>query len=111
MRLFAFILLFFVTALPHALAGSQTGTVSYIIVRDRDGLVYFALEGGAANSKPTCATLGYWMIKDEDSTAGMMQYSMLLSAQASGQTVTVVGHNTCTRWGDGEDVNYIKILK
>ena len=99
------------TSVPQALAGSQTGTVKYIIVRDSDGLIYFALTGGAASNKPSCATIGYWMLKDENSTTGMMQYSMLLSAQASGLTLRVTGYNTCSRWGDGEDVNSIQIIK
>ncbi len=90
-------------------AGSQTGTVDYIIVRASDGLVYFTLKGGALNARPSCATIGYWMIKDENSSSGKLQYAMILSAHASGKTVTVSGMNVCTRWHDGEDVDYIKI--
>lgn len=90
-------------------AGTQSGTVDYIIVRASDGLVYFTIEGGEIADNPPCAKRGYWMIKDENSNSGKMQYSMILSAQASGKTINVSGLNTCTRWGDGEDVNYIKI--
>ncbi|NRF25922.1 hypothetical protein HRJ45_12290 [Vibrio coralliilyticus] len=91
-------------------AGNQTGTVDYIIVRASDGLIYFTLKGGSLNSRPSCATIGYWMIRDENSNVGKQQYSMILSAHASGKTVQVTGSNTCIRWGDGEDVNAIKIL-
>lgn len=94
----------------HVSAGTQSGTVNYIIVRANDGLVYFTLKGGAMSGRPACATIGYWMIKDENSNAGKLQYSMILSAHASGKTVHVTGMNTCTRWGDGEDVNAIRIL-
>lgn len=91
-------------------AGTQSGTVNYVIVRASDGLVYFTLKGGAISGSPACATIKYWMIKDESSNAGKLQYSMLLSAHASGKTVRVTGMNTCTRWGDGEDVDSIRIL-
>lgn len=91
-------------------AGFQSGTVNYIIVRASDGLVYFTLKGGSMSGRPPCASIGYWMIKDENSNAGRLQYSMLLSAHASGKTVRVTGMNTCTRWGDGEDVNSIRIV-
>jgi hypothetical protein len=94
----------------NSYAGSQTGTVNYIIVRASDGLVYFLLKGGALDSQPACATHGYWMIKDENSNAGKQQYSMILAAHASGKTVKVTGMNSCSRWGDGEDVNSIQII-
>lgn len=88
-------------------AGTQTGKVTQILVNDA-GVHYFYLEG-AASGKPSCATLTYWMIKDENSTAGKSQFSILLTAQASGRPVYVVGKNTCTRWSDGEDVSFISI--
>ncbi len=90
-------------------AGSQTGTVDYVIVRASDGLVYFTLKEGVLNDRPDCAKIAYWMIKDENSNAGKQQYSMILTAHAAGKTVTVKGMNTCDRWGDGEDVNTIQI--
>ena len=91
-------------------AGDQTGTVKYVIVRASDGLVYFLLQDGTPANKPACATKDYWMIKDENSNAGKQQYSMILAAHASGKTVKVGGLGACTRWSDGEDVNYIQIL-
>lgn len=92
-----------------SLAGRQVGTVDWLIVRASDGLVYFGLEGAQATDKPDCASRSYWMIKDENSTIGMLQYSMLLSAHDSGRQVEVRGMNTCSRWGDGEDVNTIRL--
>lgn len=91
-------------------AGSQSGTVGYVIVRASDGLVYFTLKGGTLNDRPDCATIAYWMIKDENSNAGKQQYSMILAAHAAGKTVSVRGMNTCNRWSDGEDVNTIQII-
>ena len=88
-------------------ASTQTGKVTKIYVRASDGLTYFVLDSAAPSDKPACATKAYWMIKDENSEAGKKQYSMLLAARSSGKTVTVYGSDTCTRWGDGEDVNSI----
>ena len=73
----------------NSYSGNQTGTVNYVIVIASDGLVYFTLKGGNLNSRPTCATIGYWMIKDENSNAGKQQYSMILAAHAAGKMVKV----------------------
>jgi hypothetical protein len=89
-------------------AGTQTGTVDQIFVRASDGLVYFFLSG-AATGQPSCATRNYWIIKDENSNAGKQQLAELMEAKASGQTITVIGWNTCDRWGDGEDVNILEL--
>lgn len=91
-----------------AYAGEQFGKVSGLIVRSNDGLHYFWLEGTSHN-KPACATNTYWMIADENSTAGKAQLSIILSAQAQQKPIKVVGTGTCSRWRDGEDVNYIQI--
>lgn len=91
-------------AISPAHAGSQIGKIKTLTVRASDGPVYFVLEG-QLNERPACATGGYWMIRAEDSTTGKRQLAMLLTARATGQPVTVIGFNTCTRWPDGEDVN------
>jgi len=106
-RLGAFISTLLMSSL--LVAGSQTGTVDYIIVRASDGLIYFTLKDAAATNRPSCATINYWMIGDENSNSGQAQYAMVLSAQASGKSVTVEGMGFCKRWPDGEDVNAIMI--
>lgn len=95
------------TTVP-ATAGTVTGTILWVIARSTDGLTYAAING-TASGKPACATQGYWIITDENSEAGKKQYAMLLLAQASGATVTVEGNNTCTRWSDAEDIQYIEL--
>lgn len=95
--------------MSNAQARSATGNVNYLIVRHSDGLVYFHLKNVSNESaRPACAVNPYFMIKDEKSEAGKQQLSMLLAAQAAGKRITVVGYDTCIRWGDGEDVNYIQ---
>lgn len=90
-------------------AGSQTGKVTNLLVRASDGLVYFTIDGPAKVNSPTCARVNYWMIRDENSEVGKKQYAMLLAAQASGREIVVQGMNTCLRWNDGEDVNYLQL--
>jgi hypothetical protein len=87
-------------------AGEQQGRITAIVVRDSDGLIYFNLTG-TPSGKPVCATYGYWIIRNENSETGKRQYALLLAAAASGKEMRVVGANTCTRWHDGEDVNFI----
>lgn len=89
-----------------AFAGSQTGKITQLFVRASDGLVYFVLSGPAFG-KPACAIQPYWMIKDENAAAGKRQLALLLTARATDQVITVSGMSTCTRWGDGEDVDNI----
>lgn len=100
-------LLLCATSLGHA--GSQSGTVNALHVRASDGLVYFTMVGSKPGS-PACATIAYWIIKDENSASGKRQYAALLAALVSGKTVHVTGTNTCTRWSDGEDVNQISVV-
>jgi hypothetical protein len=90
-------------------AGSQTGTVTQISVRNTDGLVYVYLSG-TASSRATCAgATVYWMIKDENSNAGKQELAQLMLASATGKTVTITGMNQCVRWIDGEDIGAVSV--
>jgi hypothetical protein len=100
-------LLFCFYTIP-VIAGEQYRKVSEILVRGSDGLHYFWLEGGSSG-KPQCAKNTYWMIRDENSAAGKAQFAILLSAQAQQKPIKVVGSGSCTRWSDGEDVDYISV--
>lgn len=101
------VILIFLSSFSYA--GSQIGEIQYVIVRASDGLIYFRLSGSKSGA-PGFATSGEWMIRDESSNVGKQQYAMLLAAQLAGKSVTVSGFNTCVRWGDGEDVNEIRII-
>ncbi|RTZ21879.1 hypothetical protein EKN09_17120 [Vibrio penaeicida] len=91
-------------------AGYQTGKVESLYARASDNLHLVTLSGGTAKTgSPSCATRGYWLIRDENSAAGKSQFSQLLAAKLAGATVKIEGLNTCSRWGDGEDINTIII--
>jgi len=49
------------------------------------------------------------MIKDENTTYGKSQFSMVLAAYLSGKKVTIIGSGACNRWGDGEDIETLVI--
>jgi hypothetical protein len=92
----------------RANAGTQTGTITNLITRDSDGLVYVYLTG-SASGRPACAAgTQYWMIPNETSDSGKRMYASLLAAQMASRVVIVTGKNTCTRWGDGEDINAVQ---
>lgn len=90
-------------------AGNQEGKISRLYARAGDNLHLVELTGGTKTNSPACATNGYWLIKDENSTAGKSQFSQLLAAQLAGKTVAITGLGTCTRWSDGEDINVVVI--
>jgi hypothetical protein len=92
-----------------AFAGSQVGKVSRLIVRSDDGLVYLFLTG-TGSGKPACATIAYWMIRDEKSAAGKQQLALLMLAEATGQQVTITGTGRCERWSDGEDISEVHLI-
>lgn len=93
-------------AVSPAIAGQQSGFVKDIYVRDSDGLILVDL-WGTASGHPTCALQTYWIIANESSETGKRLYAMLLTAEASGHPVTIIGKNTCNRWADGEDIDSV----
>lgn len=106
---FLSILLAVSSLLPgNARAGTQTGTITNLITRDSDGLVYVLLTGNSSG-RPACAAgTQYWMIPNETTDSGKRMYASLLAAQMAGRIVIITGKNTCTRWNDGEDINQVQ---
>jgi len=88
-------------------AGEVTGTISYLYVRDSDGLVYVHVAGAITDRAACASTTGYWMVPNENSETGKKLYALLLSAKLTGASIRVVGKGTCVRWGDGEDINFV----
>jgi hypothetical protein len=92
----------------HVIAGTQTGKVRDVYIRDSDGLILVDLYG-TASGHPACATQPYWLIPRETTESGKRMLAMLLAAQLSGRTVVIRGKDTCSRWGDGEDIESVGI--
>jgi hypothetical protein len=93
----------------HAIAGTISGKIATVVQRSSDGLTYVVIDG-TPSGRPACASNTYWMIADENSEAGKKQFAMLLAAWAGGLEIKIVGRNSCLRWSDGEDINYIQTL-
>jgi hypothetical protein len=92
-----------------AFGGSATGTITYLYQRASDNLIYVYVSGAVAN-RPACAAgTTYFMVRDENSATGKGQFATLLAAKVAGKAVTIEGLNTCVRWQDGEDINFILI--
>jgi hypothetical protein len=91
------------SATLSSFAGTQSGLVTKIYVRASDGINAVYLSGAPAG-RPACATFPYWIIKDENSTAGKKQLALLVAAQATGKTISIEGAGVCSRWPDGEDI-------
>lgn len=91
-------------------AGGQTGVITSINVRT-DGLHWITLAGDRGEM-PACTKghFTYWMIKDENSTYGKSQFSMLVAAYFAKKEVSIIGAGNCSRWGDGEDIKAV-VLK
>lgn len=108
-RRIAFSLMATVSICAAASAGEAVGIVTKLLVRDSDGLIYVHLGTAPASRAACAANTSYWMIPNENSETGKKLYALLLGAKLAEQTVHIVGKNTCVRWGDGEDINYVNL--
>jgi hypothetical protein len=89
-----------------AIAGTQTGFVKDIYIRESDGLILVDLFG-TASGHPVCAQQPYWVIPNESSETDKRLLALLLAAQLSSRYVTIIGTDTCSRWPDGEDIGTV----
>jgi hypothetical protein len=88
-------------------AGTATGTISNLWVRQSDGLAYVHSSATPTGRPPCAQNTAYFMIKDENSVAGKRIFAVLLAAQVSGKRVQITGANTCVPWADGEDIELV----
>jgi len=96
-------------AAAPAMAGQQFGTVNVLNVRDSDGLLWVNLTGSPSDRPLCAANTTYWIIPNETTDTGKRLYEMLLAANVAGRAITIHGKNTCNRWGDGEDIDFIEM--
>lgn len=90
---------------------SITSKIKEVHVRASDGL-HWIVTTTPLSGRPDCGSRQpYYMIKDEHSDAGKAQFAMLLSAQLSGNSVTIDGAGVCSRWVDGEDIEHVMLAQ
>ncbi|MES2824032.1 MAG: hypothetical protein V4732_10560 [Pseudomonadota bacterium] len=89
-------------------AGVTEGKPSVIFVHAFNDAVVFAMQS-TNPSFASCATSLRYAISTS-TQQGRNVLSAILAAKAAGQTIQVVGKNTCTANGDAEDINYIAVF-
>lgn len=89
--------------------GDVTGTVTNILMRAPNIVIFKIGTASTVSGAPSCATSGEWAIAS-DSTAGKGMYALILSAQSKGQTVRVYGTGLCSVWSDRETPVWIKTI-
>jgi hypothetical protein len=89
-------------------AGTTTGKVGNVFINAGNDIFSFSMASGTPNFA-VCAN--QWLYSVTTSTqAGKNLYAAILSVKASGQTIQVVGANTCNvSPNSGEDVIYMAI--
>ena len=98
-------------AVRPAIAGTQTGFVKDLYVRDSDGLILVDLFGSVdfGDRHPACGWQRYWIVPNETTNSGKRLFATLLAALISGHKITIHGKNTCGRWRDGEDIDTVGV--
>ncbi|WP_156970549.1 hypothetical protein [Andreprevotia chitinilytica] len=94
-----------------AQAGTTSGTIQYIDIRQSDGLIYFMINGVNAG-RPACAVMPYWMLGNINNNTPTVkqQLALLMQAAATGKMVNITGKGICGLWSDGEDVNDVQLV-
>lgn len=96
------------TLADSASAGSSTGTVAQILVVTGDVVTFSA---GSHQGKSACSTTADDWAFSLTTASGKAMYALLLSAQAQGKSIGVVGTQACTAWPDRETPQYIYLTQ
>jgi len=97
-----------------AMAGTEVGTIRDLWVRDSDGLIWVDLTEVPGTTpfgpgRAACAVFTtYWIIPNETTDTGKRLYDSLRAAEIAGHPLTIHGKGTCSRWSDGEDIDWIE---
>jgi hypothetical protein len=97
-------------AVTPATAGSQTGYIKTLYVRDSDGLIFVDVFGWRdfdMYSGP-CPT-SHWVIPNESTESGRRLFATLLQALITGHKIRIQGNYTCTRPSAGEDIVSVEV--
>ncbi len=91
-----------------AVAGLGLVKVTDVTIRSQDSLLLAKVE--AHSSKPSCVTWAHTFGKAYDGSEIVKAfYSMLLSAQASGQPIRIAGTGSCLAGTGTEEIREINI--
>ncbi|SHG39820.1 hypothetical protein [Massilia sp. CF038] len=89
------------------MSGAQAGTASGKVLSVTAGnSILFAFRVGPVSGKASCSPSDDFVI-DNSTAWGKAMISVILSAQAQGLTVSVIGTGNCNVWGDRETVSVV----
>ena len=89
---------------PLQASTSGSGSISNVIVVT--GKVFFNLSG-TRDTRPACATVPERWAFDATTPAGQALMAALLTFEARGKQISVIGTGTCPDWSDTESALYI----
>jgi hypothetical protein len=89
-----------------AVAGWTSGQIKSIVITKNNILIF---DSGIKNQPPNCQTVPNQWVVDLNTAGGKAIYALILSAQAQGKEVIVVGQNSCAVWPDRETVDHLWI--
>jgi hypothetical protein len=97
---------FLILASGLSFAGHQVGTIQKLFVSGGDYAAPYQNPThvsitGRYNAKPNCAVSGYWAV-NTDTAQGKAILSLLLTANATGKSVSFVGTGNCSLRPDME---------
>jgi len=97
-------------AVTPVIAGSQTGFVKTLYVRDSDGLIFVDIFGWRDfdNYVGSC-NRSHWIVPNERTDSGKRLFDTLLEALVSGHKIRIQGRDTCTRSSEGEDIVSVEV--
>ncbi len=110
MKLMIFFLLF---ASSVSYAGNQVGTIQKLFISGRDYPApnqnpTHVFVTGNYNAKPDCASSGYWAL-NSDTQQGRAILSLLLTANATGKSISLLGTGDCSLRPDMETLFQVGI--
>lgn len=97
-------------ASPAFASNADEGYITSVMPM-RNGVVIFAHSGARTGATPACHGAGYGWTLNASTVAGQAQLSALLSAQARGKKIVVVGMGSCADWPDTEAANYFRVVE
>lgn len=92
----------------NASAGVTEGKPTAIFVHGFNDGIAFAMQSTGPNFASCATSLRYAI--STSTQQGKNILSTILAAKAAGQTIQVVGNNTCNALSGAEDINYIVVL-
>lgn len=109
MRHFAAIISLVSASLVTSPACAGSAALGNITQFTANQTVFFLVTNGTRSGAPACAAaISRWAI-DISTNGGQAMAALVMSAQAQGKLVSVIGNGTCSVWGDTETADHIDV--